>query len=174
MRLSSMIDGQEIERQRLARELHDGLGQSILAIKMRLERTANASPEKSKQIMEEVQMLFANTIQEIRSISNNLVPAVLNELGLADALQNLCREVTKSSAIKIECEANVHSLKNTDKINTYLYRIAQEALNNAVKHSKASHVNLKLYTSNEEVFLKSKTMEKVLNTILTGNSAEMA
>ncbi len=69
MRLSSMIDGQEIERQRLARELHDGLGQSILAIKMRLERNANASPEKSKQIMEEVQMLFANTIQEIRSIS---------------------------------------------------------------------------------------------------------
>ncbi len=63
--------------------------------------------------MEEVQMLFANTIQEIRSISNNLVPAVLNELGLADAMQNLCREVTKSSAIKIDCEANVHSLKKT-------------------------------------------------------------
>lgn len=163
MRLSSMIDGQEIERQRLARELHDGLGQSILAIKMRLERTANASPEKSKQIMEEVQMLFANTIQEIRNISNNLVPAVLNELGLADALQNLCREVTKSSAIKIDCEANVHSLKNTDKINTYLYRIAQEALNNAVKHSKASHVSLNIYTSNKEVFLKIKDNGKGFN-----------
>ena len=154
MRLSSMIDGQEIERQRLARELHDGLGQSILAIKMRLERAATASTEKNKQIMEEVQMLFANTIQEIRSISNNLVPAVLNELGLADALQNLCREVTKSSGIKIDCEANAHSFKNTDKINTYLYRIAQEALNNSVKHSNASHVNLKIYISNEQVFMK--------------------
>ena len=154
MRLSSMIDGQEIERQRLARELHDGLGQSILAIKMRLERAATASAEKNKQIMEEVQMLFANTIQEIRSISNNLVPAVLNELGLADALQNLCREVTKSSGIKIDCEANAHSFKNTDKINTYLYRIAQEALNNSVKHSNASHVNLKIYISNEQVFMK--------------------
>lgn len=144
MRLSSMIDGQELERQRLSRELHDGLGQSILAIKMRLERTKSASPEKTKQIMEEVQTLFANTINEVRSISNNLMPAVLNEFGLVDALSNLCRDVSESSGIEIDFRSDSFNIEIEDKINTYLYRISQEALNNIVKHSKAKFVLIEL------------------------------
>lgn len=153
MRLSSMIDGQELERQRLSRELHDGLGQSILAIKMRLERTVNASPEKIKKIMEEVQELFANTINEVRSISNNLMPAVLNEFGLVDALTNLCRDVNKSTGIEIQFYHETFSININDKINTYLYRISQEALNNIIKHSKAMEVSIDLRSDSEYVYL---------------------
>jgi signal transduction histidine kinase len=148
MRLSSMIDGQELERQRLSRELHDGLGQSILAIKMRLERMSNASEEKAKLIMEEVQELFVNTIQEVRSISNNLMPAVLNEFGLVDALSNLCRDVAKSTGINVELNHVDYTFESNDKINTYLYRISQEALNNIIKHSKAQNAYIDLQCDN--------------------------
>jgi signal transduction histidine kinase len=148
-----MIDGQELERQRLSRELHDGLGQSILAIKMRLERIEKAKPEKAKQIMEEVQELFSDTINEIRSISNNLMPAVLNEFGLVDALTNLCREVSKSTGIQVMFNHQNLTQKLDDKIKTYLYRISQEALNNIIKHSDADRANLTINSDEDYVYL---------------------
>ena len=153
MRVSSMIDGQELERQRLSRELHDGLGQSILAIKMRLERTATASPERTKIIMAEVQELFANTINEVRSISNNLMPTVLNEFGLIDALSNLCREISESSGIEVRFNHKQFSAKAEDKINTYLYRISQEALSNIIKHADAKSAEIELLADAERIYL---------------------
>ncbi len=154
MRLSSMIDGQELERQRLSRELHDGLGQSILAIKMRLERMEKADSQKSKLIMEEVQRLFANTINEVRNISNNLMPAVLNEFGLADALTTLCRDVTNSTGIQIEINHKELNVELEDKIKTYLYRISQEALNNIIKHSGANFALITLRSEDHQVILR--------------------
>ncbi|MEZ4999174.1 MAG: histidine kinase [Bacteroidales bacterium] len=144
MRLSSMIDGQELERLRLSRELHDGLGQSILAIKMRLERASGVTPEKSKAIMEEVHQLFGNVIQEIRTISNDLMPAELSQFGLTDALRNLCREVEISSGMEIAFRQVNFENYIDEKVNTYLYRISQEALNNIVKHSGAKRASVTL------------------------------
>lgn len=154
MRMTSMIDGQELERQRLARELHDGLGQSILAIKMRLERVSKSSPEKAQEILAETKQLIANTISEVRTISNNLIPAILNEFGLSDALKNLCKELTKSSGIEVSLNTSAYQIKSEDKINTYLYRIAQEALNNAMKHSKATEIALRLHSDEAYVYLE--------------------
>ena len=153
MRLSSMIDGQELERQRLSRELHDGLGQSILAIKMRLERVAKVSPEKSKKIMEEVQELFVNTINEIRSISNNLMPSVLNEFGLTDALSILCREISENSGVHVKFHHKEFPNDIPDKTNTYLYRISQEALSNIIKHAKAQSAEIELSSDAEYFYL---------------------
>ncbi len=144
MRLSSMIDGQELERLRLSRELHDGLGQSILAVKLRLERCANAPAEKAREIMEEVDILIANIINEIRNISNNLMPAELSQLGLTEALKKLCRDMSKSSGIEFIFTSSEIPGDINEKINTYLYRISQEGLNNIVKHSDASRGKISL------------------------------
>jgi signal transduction histidine kinase len=163
MRLSSMIDGQELERQRLSRELHDGLGQSILAIKMHLERMTNASSDKSKQIMAELQVLFTNTISEVRSISNNLMPAVLNEFGLVDALKNLFREVNLNTGIHIEFDYEEFELEIEDKINTYLYRICQEALNNIIKHSEAKSAEINIKSNDNNVYLRIRDDGKGFN-----------
>jgi signal transduction histidine kinase len=153
MRLSSMIDGQELERLRLSRELHDGLAQSILAIKLRLEKASNAPREKAIIIMHEVEQQFANVIEEIRRISNDLMPAELSQFGLSDALSNLCREVSASSGIKVEFKPMDFKEIAVDRINTYLYRITQEALNNIVKHSNAVSAVVKL-ESGEMLFLE--------------------
>lgn len=153
MRLSSMIDGQELERLRLSRELHDGLGQSILAVKLRLGRCTNAPPEKAREIMEEVDILIANIINEIRNISNNLMPAELNQLGLTEALKKLCRDMSKSSGIELNFTSSEIPGDINEKINTYLYRISQEGLNNIVKHSHASRGVISLAYSDNILIL---------------------
>ena len=153
MRLSSMIDGQELERLRLSRELHDGLGQSILAVKLRLERCTNAPAEKAREIMEEVDVLISNIINEIRNISNNLMPAELSQLGLTEALKKLCRDMSKSSGIELNFTSSEIPGDINEKINTYLYRISQEGLNNIVKHSDASRGIISLAYSDNILIL---------------------
>lgn len=150
MRLSSMIDGQEMERQRLSRELHDGLGQTILALKMRLEKLKSASPEKRKEILDNVTSVFTDIINEIRNISSNLMPAILNEFGLSDALENLCKEVSGSTGIVFNLDIS-KKLDINNKIRTYLYRISQEAINNIIKHSEADKVDIRLTISNNTI-----------------------
>lgn len=153
LRLSSMIDGQELERQRLSRELHDSLGQLIVAIKMKLEQAINSNDKKAREILVETQQLFAATAKEIRVISNNLMPAVLNEFGLVTGLRNLCAEVEKIAMKQISFIPKDAKDKYSKRIDTYLYRIAQEALNNAVKHSEASVIDISLEDHNNELVL---------------------
>jgi len=151
-RITSMIDGQEFERQRLSRELHDGLGQYILATKMKLERFENASPELKQQIVEEAKSLLAIISNEVVSMSENLAPPVLNQFGLISAIENICEEVRKNSGIKIQFIHNAVELTCDEKVKIYLYRIIQEAFNNIVKHSKATEVLINFnYTDHLEL-----------------------
>jgi len=151
-RLSSMIDGQEQERQRLSRELHDSLGQLLIAIKIQLESFAGDNTEKDKHTLAKVRSMFDATIEEVRRISNNLMPAVLYEFGIQTALSNLCNRVEETAGFKIEFYSNLTSDNHEKRIKTYLYRIAQEALNNCVKHSKATLV--KVYLIENEGHIK--------------------
>jgi len=138
--ITSMLDGQEIERQRLSRELHDGLGQYILATKMKLERFENANPALKQQIVEEAKNLLVIISKEVVSMSENLAPPILNQFGLISAIENICEELRKNSNINIEFSYNTNEVKCNEKVKIYLYRIIQEALNNIVKHSKATEV----------------------------------
>jgi methyl-accepting chemotaxis protein len=142
-RLSSLIDGQEIERQRISRELHDGLGQYLIAIKLKLENIINTE-KSNNDLLLDVQQMFDTTIDEIRKISDNLMPSILKELGLETALRNLCKMMAQASNIDITFESLPLKKKFDERINTYLYRISQEALNNVVKHSVASEVSIQL------------------------------
>ncbi len=153
LRLSSMIDGQEMERQRLSRELHDSLGQLMLTIKMKLERAINSDPIKAREILIETQALFSSTVQEIRNISNNLLPAVLNEFGIVTALKNLASEVTKNTDLTVEFNTSQAHEKYNSKVDIYLYRIVQEALNNAVKHARASKIGVNLIETENNIEL---------------------
>jgi PAS domain S-box-containing protein len=143
-RLSALIDGQEMERQRMSRELHDGLGQFLIAIKLKLENIINAQ-KSGKESLLEVQEMFNTTIDEVRKISDNLMPSVLKEFGLETALRNLCRLMGQASNITIQFESLPLKKKLDERISTYLYRISQEALNNVVKHSHATEATIELF-----------------------------
>ncbi len=145
MRLSWVIDGQEIERQRLARELHDGLGQSLIALKLKLE-SVEVDDEKNQKKLDDLRKLFNKTIDEIRRISYDLMPAGLYDFGIINALRNLCNDTAEhtSKTIEFDADASISNEKLSEKCCMYLYRITQEAINNSVKHAEASVISVNI------------------------------
>ncbi len=137
---SSFIDGQEDERQRLSRELHDGLGQMIIATKLKTETIMNTGNPINSDSIVRLRMMFDSLVDEVRGISNNLMPAVLQEFGLEIALSQICKELAKHSGIKVIFDSEITSGELDKRIATYVFRIAQEAINNAIKHSGASEI----------------------------------
>lgn len=152
-RLRSVIDGQEQERQRLSRELHDGLGQTLVAIKLRLESMHPDRLGEEQKTFELVKNMFNQTIEETRRISNNLMPAALTEFSLAVVLRNLCNEIEENSGITVSLVVGVLPDSLNQLLKTYSYRIAQEALTNIVKHSKAKKAVVSVFSDISKLYL---------------------
>ncbi len=151
IRTSSIIEGQEKERKKIARELHDGLGQKLTALKFNIEGLKGAASKNEKSRLTEIKNMLYETIVEVRRISFNLMPSVLSDFGIIPALKNLSEQVSKSSNIDVvfENESNIQRLNKTVEIN--IYRITQEALNNAIKYAEADEVTI--FVSNSDTCL---------------------
>ncbi len=134
-----LIASQEAERHRIAAELHDGLGQNLSIIKNRAlmaQRDADMPP-KTGEHLQAIERIVSDAIDETRNLAHNLRPAHIEQVGLTASLQELIREVSKSSTIHFERRVeNVDGIFKWDAA-TNVYRIAQEALNNLTKHSHA-------------------------------------
>jgi two-component system NarL family sensor kinase len=152
-RMSALYDGQELERQRISRELHDGLGQKLISIKLQLESTSKQKADEVRSTIDEVKVDFLKTIEEVRQISNNLAPNILKESGIDVALKNLCDSLNRTSKINIELSVYGDYSISEPKVTFYLYRITQEGLNNAIKHSGATKVQLQLIGSADSIIL---------------------
>lgn len=139
-----LIESQEHERKRIAAELHDSVGQSLMLIKNKVLvlKKGGQEPEKVCRQAEELSATVANTIHEVRSISYALRPFQLDMLGLTHSIQSLAEEVAEASGIDIEVETEPidNFFPGNGEIN--LYRIVQECLNNMVKHSGATKARL--------------------------------
>jgi signal transduction histidine kinase len=148
-RLKSAIDGQDQERQRLSRELHDGIGQSMIAIRLRLAAIENGLPEKLKQNFLSVISLTDSLIDEVRAISNALMPPSLAEFGLMPAIRNLCNNLTETNGIKTVLEGEIPAQLLGRKARLYIFRILQESLNNAAKHAEATLITISAKMENQ-------------------------
>ena len=153
IRVRSVIDAQEKERQRLSRELHDGLGPLLLTGKMKLEETLNPESKNIKKTVTEVMALFSKTIQEIRNISSDMMPSGLKEFGLSVALQNFCRQIMENHPIQINCLLDLQKQHYGKTIDIYIFRIVQEAINNTLKYAKATEINLSFEEIDSHLFL---------------------
>jgi PAS domain S-box-containing protein len=151
IKTSSIMEGQEKERKKIARELHDGLGQKLTALKFHIEGIKGASSKKEKERLEEIKKMLYETIGEVRRISFNLMPSALNDFGIVPALKHLSDQVSKSSDVDVIFvnNSNIERLNKTVEIN--LYRIVQEALNNAIKYSEADQINISLDNTGESL-----------------------
>lgn len=144
VRSAALLEGQEEERKRFARELHDGIGQMLTGLKLHVEKLRQVpfENEKQKQRVEQIRGLLQDTIQDTRQVAYNLMPSVLSDFGLEAALQLLVEQTVSSSGMNIEyCGAEAME-RLTPSREIGLYRIAQEALTNAVKHSKATVIKV--------------------------------
>ncbi|WP_133499645.1 sensor histidine kinase [Cognatilysobacter terrigena] len=140
----SVLRVQEDERRRLARDLHDGVGQNLTALKHRLAQLRD-SPDAAglRDALDAAVSLCADTLEDTRELSRLLRPTILDDLGLEPALQWLGRSVGQTAGISVAVE--VEPLPPLDgERQTLLFRVAQEALNNIAKHAKARSVLLRL------------------------------
>jgi two-component system, NarL family, sensor kinase len=151
-RLTALYDGQEMERRRISRELHDGLGQKLVGTKLQIENCDEADPRCLHLTMIEAKVQLHRIVEELHRISNDLMPAALNELGLEVALQNLCRDVAHQTGLEVEFDY-VAETRPDEKISVYLYRICQEALLNAVKHAEAKYVSMQFLETRDSMLL---------------------
>lgn len=149
-RLSArLLAAQETERQRVARELHDSIGQSLSAVKFMVERAIEGDPAAPG--MPQVSALRAAvpviqaSVEEVRRISMALRPSTLDDLGLIATLAWISREFQSTYPhIQVDQAIDVDEAEVPDPIKTTIFRIVQEAMNNAAKHSQASRITLAL------------------------------
>ena len=150
--LKSLFNGQEVERQRLSRELHDSLGQFLIGLKLKYESCMRESMDKSEEF-ESMGLLFDQTIEEARRISNNLMPAALSEFGLTTAVRNICNSISDISDIDIQFTSKGNAKELNMDVEIYLFRIIQEALTNILKHSEAKNAWVRIDFEKERIFV---------------------
>jgi signal transduction histidine kinase len=145
---------QEDERRRLARELHDGLGQNLTALKHRLAQIAGELGDDAlRRRLETAIALCSGALEDTRQLSRLLRPPILDDLGLEPALRWLARSIRESGGPEIVVE--IESLPALDgELQTLVFRIAQEALNNAARHARASSVLLRLVAQDARLQLQ--------------------
>lgn len=142
-----IFDTQEEERGRVARELHDSISQILVGVRYSLElakrRLAKGDPDAGENLSAGIQSL-AGAIQEVRRISRDLRPGMLDDLGLGPALRTLTDEFSARTKINIKFQSVVFRNRLDDDAKIALYRVAQEALTNIERHAQAQNVSLSL------------------------------
>jgi two-component system NarL family sensor kinase len=154
-----VVESQEQERARLSRDLHDGISQWLVSIKLQIEAGlirlgGNAEQQQQARVgFERTAEQLTDVLGEVRRISHDLRPALLDDLGLAAALDHRAHEVSQTSA----APARFRHEGNTDDLpqvaNTVLFRIAQEALTNIERHDEARHIDIELVRDGDTVTL---------------------
>jgi two-component system sensor histidine kinase UhpB len=151
-RAAQIINAQEEERKRVARELHDETSQVLtsLLISLALLEESITSPEARERISE-TRQLAHQTLRAIRSLSIDLRPSALDDLGLLPAVRWYIKEYQQKSGIKVEYQADGLKERLTSEVETVIYRIVQEALTNVARHAHAQNVNVHLKEKNNAI-----------------------
>ncbi|MEL6718849.1 MAG: PAS domain-containing sensor histidine kinase, partial [Bacteroidota bacterium] len=150
LRASQVIEAQEEERKRIARDIHDGIGQMLTALKFNITALQRSKPENAAPIINGINDLNAKLIKGIRTVTFNLTPPELKDYGVGPALAKLAEELTKLTEYEIIFNNRTSFKDRFDSIiETNLYRITQEAVNNAIKHSGAEYIFINLSHSEE-------------------------
>lgn len=152
--LRAMISGEEKERLRIARDLHDSLGAVMATIKMRIGALSNHFPDISKaDNYRKAEELVDDAYGIVREISHNMVPGALSKYGLEQAIGNMCEALESSQGIQVEFIAYNLDELDDDLIETNVYRMVQELIQNIRKHSGASEVIVQIAVEDNQLEL---------------------
>lgn len=155
--INAVIEGQEAERRRIAKDLHDGIAQELVALKLGLaalqRQLTQTAPAEAGQLNVLTQQLDASCT-EVRNLSHVMVPPTLEQHGLAPSIELLLRNSVQHIGIQTHFEYYGLPPRLEEKVEVGVYRIAQELLNNVVKHADAERVGLQLYQAGGNLILK--------------------
>lgn len=153
------MDIKEKERKKISKELHNVIGQNLSVIKMNLEiilqRKVKSIAYESSQDIKSIIALTDNSIQEIKKLSMDVRPSILDDLGLVPALKWYTKNCSVTKGPEITLTTDIKTKLPPD-IETNIYRISQEAISNALKNSKAKIINVSVTTANNELLLSIK------------------
>ncbi|MFN8353893.1 MAG: histidine kinase [Spirosomataceae bacterium] len=156
IRTGALLEGQERERGRISREIHDGIGQMLTALKLHTEKLGSVGfvNEKQQRNYEELRRLVSETIEATRNVSFNLMPSVLSDFGVVAALRLLCEQTQKTVGIEVKLHANLPLKRLAEPTEIGIYRITQEALTNSLKHADATQIIITLEQQGPIILLK--------------------
>jgi signal transduction histidine kinase len=149
--LQRAVEGQELERRRLARELHDETGQALTSILLGLRFLEQVESEDLGEAVGNLRDLVVQTLQDVKRLAVELRPTALDDFGLAAALERLVDGFAEQTGATVELESRLGEERLPTDVETVLYRIVQEALTNVVKHAQAGRVSIVLQRQDEKV-----------------------
>lgn len=143
--LTAIIQTEEQERKRFAKDLHDGLGPLLSTVKMSISTLTGMeeNPER-RAIIQNADMVINEAIKSIKDISNNLSPHMLNNFGLASAIKNFSNKIVSSGNIGLSFHTNLQDKRYKTDIEVIIYRVTCELINNTLKHAQAGNIEIHL------------------------------
>jgi len=145
--LNSLLEGQEMERKRLAREIHDGIGPLLSALKLNLANIEGDIEKENNDLKKKFlksNMLIDEVADDLRSISHNLLPKVLSDFGLIEALESLSEKIQTSNSVDMTFMHTGMEKRLDGVIELGIYRIGQELISNTLKHANARKITMQL------------------------------
>ncbi|ASB48215.1 sensor histidine kinase [Alkalitalea saponilacus] len=155
--LNAIIQAEERERRRFATEIHDGLGPLLSTIKMSISSlAANETNDSNLSVIKNTNMAIGEAIKSVQEISNNLSPHMLKNFGVAKAIRNFINKVNQSKGLKVAFKTNALDTRFSESIEILVYRSVCELVNNTIKHSEATKVDIDFQIKNKCIELKYK------------------
>ncbi|MFM2327705.1 MAG: hypothetical protein RIR31_1907, partial [Bacteroidota bacterium] len=164
--IDAMLKGQEEERSRIAKDLHDGLGGMLSGVKLSFVNMKEnmVMDAESVSSFENSIMQLDNTIAELRKVAHNLMPEALVKFGLKNAILDFCNAMQISSKTKIIFEQMGTERQLSNTADLYIYRIVQELINNAIKHAAPNQILVQLTKTTEKILLTVEDDGRGFNT----------
>jgi signal transduction histidine kinase len=153
---SAIINAEENQRKRFSRDMHDGLGALLSALKIyiNLYQKPSKTTHEKEMLLNEINDTLAKAVESARTIANNLMPSVLMDHGLMKALKSFTDSLHHTGAISIEFLFPPQTIKIDPVVETHVYRICLELINNTLKYAQASEINLEIDFRDDNLFLK--------------------
>lgn len=147
----AVIEAEEKEKKRFAKDLHDGLGPLLSSLKLYLKvLSKNNKPEKTAQILSKTNEVIDEAIASIKEISNNISPHVLTNFGLSAAIKSFCNRINLTKTLEISFNTNLQNKRLENHIEVIIFRVVEELIHNTIKHASAKNIEINLSLTNDD------------------------
>jgi len=151
MAAQSVMVGQEKERERIARELHDGIGVLLSTASIHFSSVESKTDKETAEMLKKANKLLREAHKEVRQISHNMMPGVLSKFGLQEGIEDLFENVEEAGETEVDLDITCGDKRLPQNMEIMIYRIIQEMINNTLKHAKATRISFSVLRTEETV-----------------------